>query len=118
MNSMQERININVSSIDYDKTSSVIKSILNKLEDMVHSEDGFVITDSEFAFGWHFYVVCVNKDLVQKLSDQMGPDFEKLKGKGLEKKFLTWLTKKVEEKDLKIKLAIKEEMESSKYGIF
>ena len=44
--------------------------------------------------------------------------FEKLKGKGIEKKFLTWLTKKVEEKDLKIKLAIKEEMESSKYGIF
>lgn len=115
---MQERININVSSTDYDKTSNVIKSTLTLLEEMVHSEDGFIITDSEFAFGWHFYVVCVNKDLVQKLSEQMGSDFEKLKGKGLEKKFLTWLTKKVEEKDLKIKLAIKEEMESSKYGIF
>jgi hypothetical protein len=48
----------------------------------------------------------------------MGPDFQKLKGKGLEKKFLTWLTNKVEQKNLKIKLAIKEEMETSKYGIF
>lgn len=115
---MQERININVSSIDYDKTSNVIKSTLTLLEEMVHSEDGFIITDSEFAFGWHFYVVCVNRDLAQKLSEQMGSDFEKLKGRGLEKKFLTWLTKKVEEKDLKIKLAIKEEMESSKYGVF
>lgn len=115
---MQEQVNINVSAVDYDKTSSAIKSTLTLLEEMVHSEDGFVITDSEFAFGWHFYVVCVNKELVQKLSNQMGSDFEKLKGKGLEKKFLTWLTKKVEEKNLKIKLAIKEEMESSKYGIF
>ena len=115
---MQERININVSAIDYDKTSSAIKSTLTLLEEMVHSEDGFIITDSEFAFGWHFYVVCVNKELIEKLSDQMGSDFEKLKGKGLEKKFLTWLTKKIEEKNLKIKLAIKEEMESSKYGIF
>jgi hypothetical protein len=115
---MQERININVSAIDYDKTSSTIKSTLTLLEEMVHSEDGFIITDSEFAFGWHFYVVCVNKELIEKLSDQMGSDFEKLKGKGLEKKFLTWLTKKIEEKNLKIKLAIKEEMESSKYGIF
>lgn len=115
---MQERININVSAIDYDKTSSTIKSTLSSLEEMVHSEDGFIITDSEFAFGWHFYVVCVNKDLVQKLSEQMGADFEKLKGKGLEKKFLTWLTNKVEGKNLKIKLAIKEEMESSKFGIF
>ena len=115
---MQERVNINVSSIDYDKTSNAIKSTLTLLEEMVHSEDGFIITDSEFAFGWHFYIVCVNKELIEKLSDQMGSDFEKLKGKGLEKKFLTWLTKKIEEKNLKIKLAIKEEMESSKYGIF
>jgi hypothetical protein len=115
---MQERININASAIDYDKTSNAIKSTLTLLEQMVHSEDGFIITDSEFAFGWHFYVVCVNKELVHKLSEQMGSDFEKLKGKGIEKKFLTWLTKKIEEKNLKIKLAIKEEMESSKYGIF
>ena len=115
---MQERLNINVSAIDYDKTSSAIKSTLNLLEEMVHYEDGFIITDSEFAFGWHFYVVCVNKDLIEKLSDQMGSDFEKIKGRGLEKKFLTWLTKKVEDKNLKIKLVIKEEMESSKYGIF
>ncbi len=115
---MQERLNINVSAIDYDKTSSAIKSTLTLLEEMVHYEDGFIITDSEFAFGWHFYVVCVNKDLIEKLSDQMGSDFEKIKGKGLEKKFITWLTKKVEDKNLKIKLVIKEEMESSKYGIF
>jgi hypothetical protein len=115
---MQERLNINVSAIDYDKTSSAIKSTLTLLEEMVHYEDGFIITDSEFAFGWHFYVVCVNKDLIEKLSDQMGSDFERIKGKGLEKKFLTWLTKKVKDKNLKIKLVIKEEMESSKYGIF
>jgi len=115
---VQERININVSAIDYDKTSKEIKSTLSLLEEMVHGEDGFIITDSEFAFGWYFYVVCVNKDLVQKLAEQIGPDFEKLKGRSLEKKFLTWLTKKVEKKNLKVKLAIKEEMESSKYGIF
>jgi hypothetical protein len=115
---MQGRVNINVSAIDYDNTSGAIKSTLTLLEEMVHSDGGFVITDSEFAFGWHFYVVSVNKELIEKLSDQMGSDFEKLKGKGLEKKFLTWLTKKIEEKNLKIKLALKEEMESSKYGIF
>jgi hypothetical protein len=115
---MQERLNINVSAIDYDKTSSAIKSTLTLLEEMVHYEDGFIITDSEFAFGWHFYVVCVNRDLIEKLSDQMGSDFERIKGRGLEKKFLTWLTKKVKDKNLKIKLVIKEEMESSKYGIF
>jgi len=85
---------------------------------MVHGENDFVVTDSEFAFGWHFFVVSVNMDIVQKLAVQMGSDFNKLKGKGIEKKFLSWLTNKMEQKIPRFKLAIKEEMETSKYGIF
>jgi hypothetical protein len=112
------RININVSAIDYDKSSKEIISTLSRLEEMVHETDGFVVTDSEFAFGWHFYVVSVREGMVQKLSEQMGAEFQRLKGKGMEKKFLSWLTQKMEQKSLKVKLAIKEEMESSKYGIF
>ncbi len=115
---MDERININVSATDYENTSKAIISTLNNLEQMVHGENDFIVTDSEFAFGWHFYVVCVNKSLVRKLSEQLGPDFDKIKGKGIEKKFLTWLTDRVIQKNLKVKLAIKEEMESSKFGIF
>ena len=115
---MESRIHINVSATDYDKTSKVIIHQLSLLEEMVHSKDDFVMTDSEFAFGWHFFVLSVNKSLVQKLAETMGPDFEKLKGKGTEKKFLAWLTKNVESKSPRFKLAIKEEMESSKFGIF
>ena len=115
---MGGRININVSAIDYDQTSKAISRQLSLLEEMVHSKDDFVITDSEFAFGWHFFVVSVNRALVEKLVGQMGSDFNKLKGKGIEKKFLTWLTGNVDGKSPRFKLAIKEEMESSKYGIF
>ncbi len=115
---MEERININVSATDYDKSSKKIQRILSRLEEMVHGQEDFVMTDSEFAFGWHFYVVSVNRGLVQKLSNQLGTEFEKLKGKGMDKKFLTWLTNNVSEKDLRVKFAIKEEMESSKFGIF
>jgi hypothetical protein len=112
------RININVSAIDYDNTSKAIEHQLMLLEEMVHGKEDFVMTDSEFAFGWHFFVVSVNKSLVEKLVDQMGLDFDRLKGKGMEKKFLTWLSSKLEGKTPRFKLAIKEEMESSKYGIF
>ena len=115
---MDERMHINVSAVDYDKTSKALTRQLSLLEEMVHSEEDFVMTDSEFAFGWHFFVLSVNKSLVQKLVEMMGTDFEKLKGKGTEKKFLTWLTKNVENKSPRFKLALKEEMESSKFGIF
>ncbi len=115
---MEARININVSAIDYDKTSKALTRQLALLEEMVHSKEDFVMTDSEFAFGWHFFVLSVNKSLVEKLVEIMGPDFNKLKGRGIEKKFLTWLTKNVATKSPRFKLAIKEEMESSKFGIF
>ena len=95
---MEERININVSATNYEKSSDGISSILTRLEEMVHEEDGFVITDSEFAFGWHFYIVSVNKVLAEKLADQVGKRFQKLRGKGLEKKFLTWFSQQIQEK--------------------
>ena len=114
---MEERIYINVSAVDYDKTSKAISRQLSLLEEMVHSQDEFVMTDSEFAFGWHFFVVGVNRTLVEKLMDQMGSDFDKLKGKGIEKKFINWITNNIQTTP-RFKLAIKEEMESSKYGIF
>ena len=56
--------------------------------------------------------------MVEKLTALMGSDFTDLKGKGIEKKFLTWLTKNIEHKSPRFKLAIREEMESSKFGIF
>ena len=115
---MESRLNINVSAIDYDKTSKALTHQLTLLEEMVHGKDDFVMTDSEFAFGWHFFVLSVNRTLVQKLESTMGADFQKLKGKGIDKKFLTWLTKNMENKSPRFKVAIKEEMESSKFGIF
>ena len=115
---MDGRLNINVSAVDYDKTSKALARQLALLEEMAHSQEDFAMTDSEFAFGWHFFVLSVNRSLVLKLAEMMGPDFEKLRGKGPEKKFLAWLTKNVEGRSPRFKLAIKEEMESSKYGIF
>ncbi|MFB5624303.1 MAG: hypothetical protein ACE5RP_05245 [Nitrosopumilus sp.] len=115
---MENRLNINVSAVDYDKTSKALTHQLSLLEEMVHGEDDFVMTDSEFAFGWHFFVLSINKSLIEKLAEMMGVDFEKLKGKNTDKKFLAWLTKNVETKSPRFKLAIKEEMESSKFGIF
>lgn len=115
---VDSRININVSAVDYDKTSSALSRILSLLEARIHGQDEFAMTDSEFAFGWHFFVVSVNRTMAEQLAEEMGGDFDRLRGKGLEKKFLTWLTMQAESGSPRFKLAIKEEMESSKYGVF
>ena len=106
---MEERININVSATEYDKTSKEIGKVLGRMEEMVHGQEDF---------GWHFFIVSVNREMVIKLADMMGEQFNKYKGKGLDKKFISLLSEKMDGKDLKIKFAIKEDMESSKFGIF
>ena len=115
---MEGRLNINVSAVDYEKTSSAMIHQLTLLEEMVHGEDDFVVTDSEFALGWHFFVVSISRTLIHRLKDQMGPDFERLRGKGDDKKFITWMDSRLQGQVPRFKLAIKEEMESSKYGLF
>ena len=117
--SVEDRLHINVSTTDYDKTSKIVVSHLARLEQMTHTEDEFSITDSEFAFGWHFFVLSVNRSLVEKLRQVMGPaDYDIQSGKGTDKKFLTWLARDIGDEAPRFKLAIKEEMESSKFGIF
>ena len=118
MGSMEGRLNINVSTVDYEKTSAALIHQLTLLEEMVHGEDDFVVTDSEFALGWHFFVTSVDRSLISKLKDQMGPTFNSLKGRGDDKKFLNWLESRLKGQVPRFKLAIKEEMESSKYGLF
>lgn len=115
---MEGRLNINVSAVDYEATSTALIHHLTLLEEMVHGEDDFVVTDSEFALGWHFFVASIDRSLVTRLKDQMGAAFDALKGKGDDKKFLTWLESRMQGDVPRFKLAIKEEMESSKYGLF
>jgi hypothetical protein len=44
---MESRLNINVSAIDYDKTSKALTQQLILLEEMVHGKDDFTMTDSK-----------------------------------------------------------------------
>ncbi|MDD9813918.1 MAG: hypothetical protein OXU37_06610 [Thaumarchaeota archaeon] len=115
---MHDALNINVSAVDYDATSKAIRRELGMLEESVHAKNEFRITDSEFAFGWHFFVVSVTRNMVERVATQMGGDFESLKGKGTDKKFLRLLEDRIGKSCPRFKLAIKEEMESSKFGIF
>ena len=112
---MQSTVHINVSAIDYDATSRALATVLDRMQDMIHGKEEFRITDSEAAFGWHFFVVTVNAVAIEKLATLL--EFQRIKGKGMEKKFLL-LEQRMGNSTPRFKLAIKEEMESSKFGLF
>lgn len=115
---MDGRLNINVSAVDYEKTRAALSGALSMLERRIHAEDAFAVTDSEFAFGWHFFVVSVRRDAVEGLAEQMGPEFGRLKGKTSDDKFIAWLRGQASPGSPRFKMDVKERMESSKFGVF
>lgn len=115
---MEGRLNINVSAVDYEKTRHAVSEVLSLLEKRLHAEGLFTATDSEFAFGWHFFVLSVRREAVRGLAEQMGPDFEKLKGKTADDKFISWLHRQASAGSPRFKMDVKERMESSKFGVF
>ena len=115
---MQDTLNINVSAINYKAASDALRHVLTLLEETIHVKEEFRITDSQFAFGWHFFVISVTREMVNKVAMHLGDDFNRLRGKGTDKKFLKLLETRASKGTPRFKLAIKEEMESSKFGIF
>ena len=55
----------------------------------------------------------LNAAAVEKLATLLGEEFQRIKGKGMEKKFLGWIEQRMGNSTPRFKLAIKEEMESS-----
>lgn len=115
---INENIEINVAVLDFDKDSQILKKALNELEAMIHGKDEFTIGESEFAFGWYFFTLYVSRELPVKLANFLGNEFLNVKGKTIEKKFVNWFDGRLKQLGCNIKLDLKTEIESSKYGLF
>lgn len=117
-NMVSENVEISVGVLDYDKESEVLKRALRELEGMVHLKDEFTIGDPQFSFGWYFFTLSVSRELVVKLANLLGNEFLKVKGKNVEKKFVNWLDARLKKLGHEMKIDLKAEIESSKYGLF
>ena len=76
---MESRLNINVSAIDYDKTSKVLTHQLTLLEEMVHGKEDFVMTDSEICIWMAFFCLKCKQNTSAKIRINDGCRFSKIK---------------------------------------
>jgi hypothetical protein len=113
-----DKIEINVAAMDYDRDKQVLTRALREIEALVHEKDDFVIGDPQFTFGWYFFTLTVHRELLVKLANLLGNDFLSVKGKSFEKKFVIWLAGRLKRLGSNMKLELRSEIESSKYGLF
>ena len=111
-------IEINVAVMNYDRDSKILTGSLKEIELMLHIKDKFILGETQFTFGWYFFTLSVSKEVLVKLVNLLGNEFLNMKEKSVEKKFVKWLTVKLKQLGCEMKLDLKSEIETSKYGLF
>jgi hypothetical protein len=113
-----DKIEITVAVMNYDRDSQLLTKALREVEAMIHGKDEFVLGEPQFTFGWYFFTLSVSRELLVKLANLLGNEFLKVKGKSFENKFVNWLTARLKQLGCEMKLDLKSEIETSKYGLF
>ncbi len=110
-------ISISVATTNYETDEKVIRDVMRSAELMVHAKNEFVLSESEFKMGWHFFVLHVTPNLVHKIIDSTSSSHQAQNIK-LEDRFIRWLSQKLEEKQCDVYLDLESRKGSSKYGLF
>lgn len=113
-----EKIEISVAALNYDRDSQILNRALREVEAMVHGKNEFVLGEPQFTFGWYFFTLSVSRELLVGLVNLLGNEFLSVKGKSFERKFVNWLSNRLRQLGCEMKLDLKAELETSKYGLF
>lgn len=113
-----EKIEISVAALNYDRNSQILNRALREVEAMVHGKNEFVLGEPQFTFGWYFFTLSVSRELLVRLANLLGNEFLSVKGKSFERKFVNWLSSRLSQLGCEMKLDLKAELETSKYGLF
>lgn len=113
-----DKIEISVAALNYDRDSQILNRALREVEAMVHGKNEFVLGEPQFTFGWYFFTLSVSRELLVKLANLLGNEFLSVKGKSFERKFVNWLSNRLRQLGCEMKLDLKAELETSKYGLF
>jgi len=110
-------IGISVASTNYERDEKVIQDVMRSAEFMVHTKNEFILSESEFKMGWHFFVLHVTPNLMHKIIDYTSSSHP-VQNIKLEDRFIRWLSQTLEEKECNVYLDLESKKGSSKYGLF
>ena len=114
-----ERIVMQAASTDPD--ARAIEALVREALKLAHvSESNLHIGPAEPAFGWNFYPMSVDTAVVRRLAQLPGSEILKAKGDLLEQKFVNWLNRQAEKRNVgdRVHFTLMSDLKSSRYGFF
>lgn len=103
----------------YQDTKMIEGMVIDALG-MVHAGETIAIGNPDYAFGWTFYPILVQRSSLRKLTLLPGCTITRVTGDSLEQKFVNWLNKQVKKKGMakQIHFNLTSDLRSSRYGLF
>jgi hypothetical protein len=97
---------LQIATTNYEPDRKVIVDTMEEIQSSCEIKEGFLVSEPMERFGWAFFKVLIKIELLSGMELKFGDQIAKTKGKKVEEKFVTFMTKLFESKNAKVKLKL------------
>ena len=97
---------LQIATTKYENDREIVSTAMNELQSLCGITEGFLISNPMERFGWAFFKVLIKTELLSGIELKLGDQIAKTKGKKVEEKFISFMTKFFETKDAKVKVKL------------
>jgi hypothetical protein len=97
---------LEIATTKYENDREIVSTAMDELQSLCGVTEGFLISNPMERFGWAFFKVLIKTELLSGIELKLGDQIAKTKGKKVEEKFVTFMTKFFETKNAKVKIKL------------
>jgi hypothetical protein len=97
---------LQIATTNYEPDREVVVNAMEEIQSLCGTKEGFLISEPMERFGWAFFKVLIKTELLSGIELKFGDQIAKTKGKKVEEKFVTFMTKLLESKNAKVKIKL------------
>lgn len=97
---------LEIATTNYEIDLAIVSAAMGELQSLCEIKEGFLISKPMERFGWAFFKVLIKIELLSGMELKLGDQIAKSKGKKIEEKFVTFMTKFFESKNAKVKVKL------------
>lgn len=97
---------LQIATTNYEPDREVVVTTMEEIQTLCGTHEGFLVSEPMERFGWAFFKVLIKTELLAGMESKFGEQIAKTKGKKIEEKFVTYMTKLFESKNAKVKIKL------------
>lgn len=97
---------LEIATTKYEIDREIVVAAMGELQSLCGTKEGFLVSNPMERFGWAFFKVLIKIELLSGMELKLGDQIAKAKGKKVEEKFVTFMTKFFESKNAKVKVKL------------